>query len=180
VTSALATSEWAGRAVWVERRLFEVVGAWVPTMTDDEATVAVATLSRRHAWRAELLAELLSTYGGTARADHVACPDPAVESALSFLAELGSDVERLAGLARSVLPGLVVAHDRFLSASSPVSGASAARLVSVARDDLAADRRHAEANLQRLGSSADLTAALSAVELLDGRIADAGGILGQH
>jgi hypothetical protein len=178
VTPALATSRWVGRVVWVERRLFEVLGAWVPTMTDDEATVVVATSSRHHAWRADLLAELLSTYGGTARADHVACPHPVVDAVLSDLADQRSDVEWLAGIARSVLPRLVVAHDRFLSEASAVSGRSAARLVTVARDDLVADWRHGEAILQRLASSADLGAALGAVARLDGRLADAGGILG--
>jgi hypothetical protein len=178
VIGALATSRWVGRAVWVERRLFEIVGAWVPSTSDDEATVLLAASSRHHAWRADLLAELLSTYAGAAPADHVTCPDPAVEAALSDLSGLGSDVERLAGLARSVLPRLVVAHDRFLSDASPVSSRPAVRLVTVVRDDLAADRDESEANLRRLAGSVDLGAALAAAEGIEARFTQAGGILG--
>ena len=179
MTTTHATSRWVGRAVWVEQRLFEVVGGWVATTTDDEATAAIASLSRHHAWRADVLAELLSTYGGTAPDDHGAGPEAAVEAGLVLLADLPSDVDRLAGLARSVLPRLVVAHDGFLADASPVSGRPAVRLVTVARDDLVADWRRVEALLQRRAAPADVGAMLAAVERLEGRLADAGGILGR-
>jgi len=45
-------------ATWLERRLFETVGAWVPSTPERAVKLAFARESRRFGWHAELLEPL--------------------------------------------------------------------------------------------------------------------------
>jgi len=52
------TARFLSHATWLERRLFETVGAWVPSTPERAVKLAFARESRRFGWHAELLEPL--------------------------------------------------------------------------------------------------------------------------
>jgi hypothetical protein len=52
------TARFLSHATWLERRLFEAVGAWVPSTPERAVKLAFAQDSRRFGWHAELLEPL--------------------------------------------------------------------------------------------------------------------------
>jgi hypothetical protein len=52
------TARFLSHATWLERRLFEAVGAWVPSTPERAVKLAFARESRRFGWHAELLEPL--------------------------------------------------------------------------------------------------------------------------
>ena len=52
------TDQFLSHAVWLERRLFEIVGGCVASTSEPVAKLAFARQSRRHGWHAELLEPL--------------------------------------------------------------------------------------------------------------------------
>lgn len=52
------TARFLRHATWLERRLFESVGAWVPSTPERAVKLAFARESRRFGWHAELLEPL--------------------------------------------------------------------------------------------------------------------------
>ncbi|HWE57130.1 MAG TPA: hypothetical protein VG435_16590, partial [Acidimicrobiales bacterium] len=51
-TSLDESAAWAGRHRWIENRLYEVAGAWVPSTPDVEVKLLFDRHSHHHAWRA--------------------------------------------------------------------------------------------------------------------------------
>jgi hypothetical protein len=145
----------AGHHVWLEMRLFEVLGAWVPTVPEFVVKAHLATHSRRHAWHAELWHEHLPRVAGIEADSLVAPPSDGADAALAALAEPASTLERLAGAYRVVLPRVVTATARRLAAATPVADAALARsLRFVLADDLD-EWREGEALLQSLIAGPD-------------------------
>ena len=52
------TARFLSHATWLERRLFEAVGAWVPPTPERAVKLAFARESRRFGWHAELFEPL--------------------------------------------------------------------------------------------------------------------------
>ena len=52
------TARFLSHATWLERRLFEAVGAWVPSTPERAVKLTFARESRRFGWHAELLEPL--------------------------------------------------------------------------------------------------------------------------
>ena len=95
----------ARRYAALERRLFEVVGAWVPDVDEPDVKVALRVASFRHAWHAELWEGVVRTGAG-------------VEAGPASLPELEaatSTDERLAAFYGRVLPALIDDYDRLLA-----------------------------------------------------------------
>jgi hypothetical protein len=101
---------------WTERRLFEIVGSWVPSTTDAAVKVHFAETSHRCAWRAARLEELLPT-AYVPPASTLLRPGPGAAS-LDVLAGLDATVPRLAALYRVVVPAGVAAYDHWLDAAT--------------------------------------------------------------
>jgi hypothetical protein len=99
----------------VERRLFEVLGGWVPTTPEPEVKLLLRAHSFRHAWHAELWEDLLPA--GTVAPE----PDEALAAVLETTAAAKETLERLMGVYRVVLPALVAAYGECREAASPVS-----------------------------------------------------------
>jgi hypothetical protein len=132
----------AGACAWVERRLFEVVGAWVPTEAVPEAQVMFDVYSQQHAWHAELFAERLPALDSVDPATLTVAPGAEVDHMFSSLAggagvqAAGGTLLRLVGLGRVVLPRLVVGHSVALRRASAVSEAPLRRCLRlVVRDE---------------------------------------------
>ena len=135
------TARRLAREVYVERRLFEIVGAWSADEARPEAVVAFATQSRHHAWRADLLAAHQPRLHDLDLSS--SAPDPALVAALDALAATKGTVERLAVLVEVVLPALLVDHEAHLSSADPVSDAPVARVLRIVIADDEVDWRAA-------------------------------------
>jgi hypothetical protein len=142
----IASVQRVGHAVWVERRLFEGLGGWVPGVDDPRAKVALATQSRHHAWRADQLGTLLSTFGGTDADRLTVAPDDSVDVALDGCAT-ASTATRLA-VVLELTGHLLEEYEALRGAASEVADAPALRLLGIVAEDLAHDRRAIEGLLR--------------------------------
>jgi hypothetical protein len=141
-----------GHACWLETRCFELLGAWVPVITEPELKLLAARHSRHHGWHVELLSEVLP-----ATRDHdprrlVAPADVRWGAAVDLV---GGDAttttaERLTGLYQALLPRLVVSHVAALDATSPVSDGPVARRLRIVIEDERADLAEGRAALETL------------------------------
>jgi len=171
-----------GRFVWVEERLFEIIGHWVQSTADDEIAALFAVQSRHRSWYAELLGELVFGFGDRTRESLVASPGPGVGAVLAQLANIaGADasIARLTALHRVVVPHAVSAHRAQLLRSSVVAdGPAIRRLGRVIADELL-DWQEGEALLQaRVRGDAELDAALDAQRSLQQLLVTSEGISG--
>ena len=75
-----------GSYQWVERRLFEVLGAWVASEPVSEARVLFDVYSQQHAWHAELFADRLPALDSVDPDSLVLPPSAEVDRMLATLA----------------------------------------------------------------------------------------------
>jgi len=145
---------------WVERRSFEVLGAWVASEAVAEARIFFDVHSRQHAWHGELFAERMPSVEGIDAASYVVPPSAEVDRLFASLGggavgdaargASGGTLLRLVGVARVLLPRLVAGYGRHLRRCAPVADAPLARALRLAlRDDLEAWQA-AEAMVQSL------------------------------
>jgi hypothetical protein len=137
-----------GHHTWLEMRLFEVLGGWVPSVPELEVKAHLATHSRRHAWHAELWHGHLPQVAGIDVEALVTPPDDRAAAAVAALAELGSTLERLVGTYRVVLPRVITATSRVLGRTSTVADAALARSLRFVLGDDLDEWRDGEALLQ--------------------------------
>ena len=77
-----------GSLVWVEQRLFEILGAWSTIEAAPQAAVHFATASRHHGWHAEVLSGCLPTSPQLLEADLVVAPTVGWQNAVGTLSQL--------------------------------------------------------------------------------------------
>jgi hypothetical protein len=123
------TSRRMGEAIWVEERIFELLGAEVRSDLPAHTRVTLAECSRRAAWRAEQLRARLPEAPGFAAGDVVV--DPAVDRL---------DGASLDDVVTRALPWLDAEYDDHLGRCSWVSDASVARTLEVVLADLRIDQ----------------------------------------
>jgi len=133
-----------GAYCWVERRLFELTGAWAAAPgLPDEAQVFCFEVSNQHAWHADLWEARLPVLAGVDRECLTRPLGPTVEPLLARLAperadgtDEGAGRRFLVGLARVVLPLLLVSYRGLGRRLAPVADAPAIRaLTLVLRDE---------------------------------------------
>ena len=154
------TGRLVGGFAWVELRLFEVVGGWVPEVAEPEVVAHLAAASRRHAGRAELWLGHRPVVAGRDPDDLVAAPSPAAEAAVTALAgaadapdaadPAGATAERLARLYRGVMPALLAAYAAVEQAASPIADPALRRSLRVATAEAADDVETGERLLEAL------------------------------
>ncbi len=135
-----STARLVGAYVWLERRLFEVLGTVAARGgASPELPVLLDTHSRHHAWHSSLFAEHLPRIHGLDPASLVVSPSPAVTELMSAV-EDANDATQVAGLlARVVLPRLVTTYRRHLRGARPASDGPLARTLRLAlRDEVEA------------------------------------------
>lgn len=158
----------AGTHVWMERRLFEVLGGWVTTTPEPDAKLLLDRHSHHHAWRAGQWEDRLPVLADVDRAAMAATPDPDMAPAVDRLAGLEGTAARLAGVYRFAVPRLWAAYDRHRRLAGPVADGSTLRTLGMVAHDLAADWQEGEAVLQNLLSTPDeVAAAASTVGMLE-------------
>lgn len=124
-----ATAAVVGGWAWLDERLFEVVGGWVPTTPEPAAKVHLAAQSRRHGWHARLWRDRLPELREHPVSQLVAPPDEPTRRLVAALAELEGTTDRLVALSRVVLPHLIGTHGARLEVLSDVADASLARTI---------------------------------------------------
>ncbi|HUO47625.1 MAG TPA: hypothetical protein VMU09_02205, partial [Acidimicrobiales bacterium] len=140
-----------GAYQWIERRTFEVLGAWVATEGVAQARVLFDVQSQQHAWHAELFAERMPSIEGTDAASYVLPPTAEVDRLFASVGggpgapgdaargASGGTLLRLVGLSRVLLPRLIAGYGLHLARCAPVADAPLSRALRLAlRDDLEA------------------------------------------
>ncbi len=141
-----ANARRVGGYAWLSTRLFEVVGGWVQTTASPvEVKLSFAELAPQYAWHAQLWRARLPELRELTR-DEFVLPSPGSSAAIEALAALDEPLARLAGLARGLLPRLVVSLEELSSGLHPVTDAPLARCVRLVRRDHV-DAVHAAARL---------------------------------
>jgi hypothetical protein len=177
-----ASARLIGRYCWIEMRLFEILGGWVPDVPELDAKLQLATRSRHHGEHAELWHGLVPTIGGEPAGRFVEPPSPGFAAFLDAVSEPtgpGSTVERLVGAHRVLLPHALATYERHLSGASGPADRPTAR----ALQRVVSDERDESAEGERLLGLLLLTAddvdrAASYQEHLENLLLASGGIAG--
>ncbi len=173
---ALALSDAArilGGYRWMEQRVFELTGAWAADAADPRVQLHLDEVSIQHAWHAELFADRLPVLDGV-DPDALSVPDgPVAGPLLGALGHLGdsaadadplTDVRRLAGLYRVVLPRLLVTYDRHLGAAVPATDGPVIRVLRLVLRDESESWLAGESQLQALVVTPEAVAAAGQVQ----------------
>jgi hypothetical protein len=156
-------AELLGAYCFVERRLFELTGAWSVQVDPPRLAVHLDQVSQQHAWHAELWADRLPVLAGVDPTSLIAPLGPAVGPVLDSLAAAESTVERLAGLYRCVLPRLLATYGRHLRRAVPATDAPVMRALRLVRTDELAAWQVGEAQLEALIDTAEAAAEAAAM-----------------
>jgi hypothetical protein len=141
-----------GGYVWLEERLFETLGAWVPSVAEPEVKLHVAADSHHHAWHASLWRPLLPALAEMDGEQFVAPRGPGVGALVTALQPSASPttIDKVVGLYRVVLPRLVTRYQRHLATASSVTDGPTIRALQLVVADELADWRRGEALVQGL------------------------------
>ena len=141
-----------GHARWWSQRLFQVIGAWVPSVPEPDLKLRLATSARHHAWHADLFGERLPEVGHVDAESQTVAPSDAVAALFDELANWRDperSPERLTVLARVVLPQAASVVREHLDRCTPVADAAVARTLRFVAADLVDDWLAGEATLQQ-------------------------------
>lgn len=174
------TAQAAGHHRWVELRLFELMGGWVPEVPELDVKTCLGAHSHHHAWHAELWERRLPAAGGLS-AEQVTLPSgDGLEAFFGALAEAeGAErtIEKLTGVYRVLLPRKIAVYTRALASASPVADAPTIRTLRLAITDELEGWREGEALLQTLLTSRDaVDRAASWQARIEGLLVDSGGL----
>jgi hypothetical protein len=102
-----------GQACWLERRLFEICGAWAADTAEPAARPFLAAHAAHHAWHAEVIEGRLPRASGFEGDGFIAPPTPAFAALVDDVAAIGPDRtgERLVALYRVLVPHLVASYE---------------------------------------------------------------------
>lgn len=112
----------------LERRLFEVLGGWVPIVPEAEAKVLLRSHSFQHAWHAELWEGIAPRVG---RQAGVEGPAAELVTMLERVPEGASTVDRMRVVYADVLPRLVGAYGDMRAATAPASDGPLVRVLTL-------------------------------------------------
>ena len=161
------TTRRLGSCRWVELRLYEAIGGWVPTIPELDVRLAVGSACGAHAWHAEQLAVA------------PARPDEGMADLLEAVAAPTGTLERLVGAYRVVVPRLVAAYTAHANHASAASDGPVARALARVLADELAGWRDGEVVVQSLVVDAGAAARAAAHQgRLEALIAPFGGLAG--
>ena len=135
-----------GAYCWVEKRIFELSGAWASGPGDGpdgglEPALRIwcAGVSRRHGLLAARWAERLPVRAGVDRAALVAAPAGPLAGALEAMATMPDARAGVATMVQTVLPRLRAVYGLHRRTASPVSEGSVLEVLTAAQQDLTAE-----------------------------------------
>jgi hypothetical protein len=155
--SLVESARQAGRARWLESRLFALTGNWAASVPLPGVQVRLAAQSARHARHADLWRARIPVLAWVDPDALTTAPSPATEAALDLLEGTAEDEEanpgtlpRLAGLSRVVLPRLIVTYRRHRARCSPVADGPVLDTLDHVLDETVADWQRCEEMVQEL------------------------------
>ncbi|MGE3619254.1 MAG: hypothetical protein AB7L84_02225 [Acidimicrobiia bacterium] len=144
------TAERVGGYVWLERALYELLGAWVPSVPEHDVKLRFGAQSQRHAWHGDLWFERLPVLRDVDRDALVRPATPALGALVTDLAGIGDTLERLVATYRVLLPALVASYSEHLDRVSPLADATVERVLQLVVGDALDDWRGGERALRSL------------------------------
>ena len=153
-----------GAYCWVERRLFELTGAWAAEAIPPEARIHLDVVSGQHGWHAGLWADRLPVLDGVDHDALIRPGGPAMGPLLDELSRQPDTTARLAGLYRVVVPRLIVTYGRHLRRARAAADAPAVRALRLVRRDEVEAWQAGEALLEQLLVRPEDAALAAAVE----------------
>ncbi len=138
-----------GHYVWLERRLFEVLGGWVPSTADPRAKLAFQAHAGHHAWHAELWMERCPRLPHLEPRALVVAPDPGLADLFDRLAHCPDLAQRLASAYEMLVPQLIDSYSLHLQRASRVSEGPVVRALELV---LADERRDGAEGRSLLGA----------------------------
>jgi hypothetical protein len=139
--------------VWLEERLFEILGGWVPSVPEHEVKLALSEASFHHAWHAALWRERLPELRELTE-PFVAPPGPGVVAVLTALGSAVTTMEKLLGIYRVVVPHQIAIYRRHLEAASAITDGPAIRALTLVLADDRSDQAEGERLIGTLGPDA--------------------------
>jgi hypothetical protein len=109
-----------GSIVWFERRLFEVMGRWVPSTPERSVKLMLARQSRHHAEHAAAVEVVLPETRDHDPATLITAGDPAAAARVEAVAGRVGTEERLRSLVDELIPHRLAACEAFLAEAAPV------------------------------------------------------------
>lgn len=149
-TSLDVSARRAGAHCWAEMRLFEVLGAWVPTTAVPEAKLLFDRHSHHHAWRASQWQDRLPALDDVDVPSLIAAPPGPLGEALDRLAAFSTPVSRMAGTYRAALPRLWTGYERHRAEADALADGATLRALAIVAADVRRDWQEGEAALQSL------------------------------
>lgn len=157
------TARRVGALVWLEQRLFEVLGGWTGDEPDLEARALFGTHSRHAAWRAGQLAEHLPDLHDLAPGECIRPARDELTAAVSGVQELGVTPARLLGVHQILLPSLASAYAHDWERLSPIADGPLRRTLAMVGRDALEDAAAGDAlRSARLGRADDVDEATRA------------------
>jgi hypothetical protein len=137
-----------GGYAWLEERLFEILGAWVPSVAEPAVKVHLAAGSHHHAWHGALWRERLPELRDMPSEAFVVAPGKRQAVFVDALAAAATTVERLVGVYRVALPRQVATYSRHRANASPITDGPTIRALDLVLADQLADWRAGEVLVQ--------------------------------
>jgi hypothetical protein len=134
------------RDVRVERRLFEILGAWSTSVEESEVARVFATQSRHHGEHADWLAALMPVLYDVDAAS--VAPPIALDAYLDAIAATGGTWARLRVLVEVILPDLTAGYEALLASTEEIAGAPFRRVLRLVVQETGDDWRAATAVLR--------------------------------
>jgi hypothetical protein len=144
------TAAWLGRSRWIETRLYEVMGGWVPSTANPEVKALLAAQCYHHAWHAEVWEGLFPTGYGMDLDEATSATSPELVSLFHHLAGCVEPEARLAALYRAVLPRKIAAYRTWRSRANPVTDGALVRWLQLVLVDEVDDWQAGEFALQQV------------------------------
>jgi hypothetical protein len=160
----------AGGHCWLERRLFERLGAWSPAVSAPAAKLLLDRHAQHAAWRAQQWWDRFPILAQIDRDQLVAAPTPwGTVLAEDPPGDAPGDATILAVVYRVLLPRLSARYDRHLDLTSPVADGPVIRSLGQVGADVRADWAAGERVLQDLltdrAEVGETAAAVAAAEM---------------
>ncbi len=167
------------RFVWLERRRFELLGGWAPTVAELDVKALLATQAHHHAWHASLWEDHLPRRTGHDSAATKGAVDERLRAVIHAVGRPETTLERLVGAYRVLAAHAIAAYTRHLERSRPPGDAALARTCRLILADQLDDWRQGELALQSLlGSGDDVDRGGAHQVHLERLLVEAGGFAG--
>lgn len=175
------TAQRIGHYAWFERRLFEVMGAWVASVPELTVKYHLGTYCHHHGFHAELWHRRLPELREMNPATLTAPPNAELVRFVEALTPDGADrtIEKLVGLYRVALPQLIAAYRRHRNHTTVITDGPTIRWLDLCLHDDMEEWREGEILLQSLlNSNEAIDRAAEQYRVLASLLHDAGGIGG--